>query len=483
MSLVRNILTNLPEIKGPEQKRLPFKEKLKWTLIILILFFILSNIEMYGLGPNALEQFEFLAIILGASFGSLLSLGIGPIVTASIVLQLLNGSGLLKIDTTTHEGRVFFQGLQKVLALFFIVFEAIIYVFMGGLSPDPTLAPALFRNMQFLLVAQLCLGGVIVLFMDEVINKWGFGSGISLFIAAGVSSQVFIRAFSPLTQSGVMAFGSGQAPVGVVWVFFRSLLSGQPVAATFALLSILATILVFAFAVYAQAMKVEIPLSFGRVRGHGVRWPLNFIYTSNIPVILVAALIANIQLWARLLQGSVEDKVGGIMHWISLHIVGQFSGQTPISGLVKWVYSPNLLNEIQVVIQGSSFNWISLLQAFTFAFFMMGGAVIFSIFWVQTAGMDARSQAKQIMGSGLQIPGFRRDERVLESILKRYIFPLTVMGGLTVGFLAASADVIGALTSGTGILLTVMIIYRLYEEIAQQHMMDMYPALRKMMGN
>ena len=112
---------------------------------------------------------------------------------------------------------------------------------------------------------------------------------------------------------------------------------------------------------------------------------------------------------------------------------------------------------------------------------MMAGSVIFSIFWVQTAGMDARSQAKQIMNSGLQIPGFRRDERVLESILKRYIFPLTIMGGLTVGFLAASADVVGALTSGTGILLTVMIIYRLYEEIAQQHMMDMYPALRKMM--
>jgi len=85
------------------------------------------------------------------------------------------------------------------------------------------------------------------------------------------------------------------------------------------------------------------------------------------------------------------------------------------------------------------------------------------------------------MSSGLQIPGFRRDERVLEKILKRYIFPLTVMGAIAVGLLASSADILGALTRGTGILLTVMIIYRLYEEIAQQHMMDMYPALRKMM--
>ncbi len=481
LSLVSNLLMNLPEIKGPEEKKLAFQQKLKWTLTILILFFILSNIELIGLGPNALEQFEFLSIILGANFGSILSLGIGPIVTASIVLQLLKGSGLLKIDTGTHEGRVFFQGLQKVLALFFILLEAGIYVFMGGLSPDLALSPSAFRSMQFILVGQLILGGIIVLFMDEVINKWGFGSGISLFIAAGVSAQVFIRAFSPLTQSGVLAFGTGQAPVGVLWVFFRSLASGNPLSAAEALFSILMTLLVFGFAVYAQAMKVEIPLSFGRIRGHGIRWPLNFIYTSNIPVILVAALIANLQLWARLLQGKVEGATGGVIHWLSLHIFGQFAGNVPVSGLVKWAYSPNLLVEVFSAIQSGVFNWISLVQALTFALLMMGGAVVFSIFWVQTAGMDARSQAKQIMNSGLQIPGFRRDERVLESILKRYIFPLTVMGGLTVGFLAASADVVGALTSGTGILLTVMIIYRLYEEIAQQHMMDMYPALRKMM--
>jgi preprotein translocase subunit SecY len=101
---------------------------------------------------------------------------------------------------------------------------------------------------------------------------------------------------------------------------------------------------------------------------------------------------------------------------------------------------------------------------------------------MQTAGMDAATQARQIMASGLQIPGFRRDERVVESLLSRYILPLTIMGGATVGLLAGLADLMGSLTHGTGLLLTVMIIYRLYEDIAQQHMMDMYPGLRKMMG-
>ena len=472
---LNKLLSNLPEVIGPKHK-LSFKEKLKWTGIILLSFFVLSMVSLFGLGQNSLAQFEQLSIILGASFGSIISLGIGPIVTASIVLQLLTGSGILKIDLTIPEGKKFFQGLQKLLAIFFIVFEAIIYVFMGGLSPLLGLSPSMFTTMQFVLVFQLFLGGMLILFMDEVISKWGFGSGVGLFIAAGVSKGIMIRAFSPLTTTGQLAFSSGLAPVGAVWVFFRSLLNADLSGAALPFFAILSTFVVFAIAVYAQAMKVEIPLSFGRIRGHGIRWPLKFIYTSNIPVILVAALLANFQLWARLLQNKAGES--GVLSWISVNILGQFQGQTPISGLVYWTHAPNLVGAII----SKYFTPELLLQALSYSLFMMAGAVLFSIFWVQTSGMDAKSQAKQIMASGLQMPGFRRDPRVLESVLKRYIGPLTIMGAIVVGALAAFADLMGALSRGTGILLTVMIIYRLYEEIAQQHMMDMNPGLRKMMG-
>ncbi len=87
-----------------------------------------------------------------------------------------------------------------------------------------------------------------------------------------------------------------------------------------------------------------------------------------------------------------------------------------------------------------------------------------------------------MMRSGLQIPGFRKDERVLESILSRYITPLTVMGGAAVGLLASVADLLGALINGTAILLAIMITYQFYQNIAQQHAVDMHPALKKMMG-
>ena len=94
--------------------------------------------------------------------------------------------------------------------------------------------------------------------------------------------------------------------------------------------------------------------------------------------------------------------------------------------------------------------------------------------------MDAQSQARNIMKSGLTIPGFRKDERILESVLERYIFPLTIMGGIAIGLLSAVSDTIGTLVGGTSMLLVILIMYQFYQNIAQQHSMDMYPALKKL---
>ncbi len=461
MSLLDTLMGIFPEVKGPSQKKLGFKEKLKWTMIILVLFFVLGLVPLFGLGENALQQFEFLSIILGASFGSVISLGIGPIVTASIVLQLLNGTGIIDLKLTTPAGRQRFQGVQKLLTVFFIVFEAIIYVIMGGLAPSASLAgSSTYVQLQILLIIQLILGGMLILFMDEVVSKWGFGSGVSLFIAAGVGQQVFVRALNFLPSPTNPEIAAGALPS-----FFQFLAGGDVTSAGLQLAAIVSTLVVFAICVYGQSMKVEIPLSFGRVRGHSFRWPLNFFYTSNIPVILVVALVANIQLVATLLANWGRP-------WL-----GTFSGNVPVSGLVYWISPPNIS---QLLITGG-FTGVHLIQAFLYAMIMIGGSVIFSVFWMQTAGMDASSQAKQIMASGLQIPGFRRDERVLERVLSRYIWPLTIVGGAAVGLLAALADLTGALSQGTGILLAVMIVYKLYEEIAKQHMMDMHPAMKKFM--
>ncbi len=454
MEVLDKIISYLPEVTPPQEKKRSFKQKLRWTGIILALYFILALIPLYGMAENALEQFAFLSTILGASFGSLISLGIGPIVTASIVLQLLNGSGIVNFDLTKQEGKRRFQGVQKILAVFFTVVEAFIFVLLGGFVPEVGISP-------LVLVGQLTLGGIFIILMDEMASKYGFGSGVSLFIAAGVSVEIFVQLLNPFPSPLNPEIATGAIPV-----IIQSLLSATPDSlqlASIEIAKVVATVVIFFIVVYAQAMKVEIPLTFGRVKGYGVRWPLNFLYSNVIPIILVAALLANLQLLARLFE-----------NW-GYPLLGTFSDAVPASGFVLWISPPAILTELIV----GSFTAFMALQSLTYVIVYTIGATVFSVFWVQTSGLDASSQAKQMVSSGLQIPGFRRDKRVLERLLDRYIGPLAILGGIAIGLLASTADLVGAIGTGTGLLLTVMIIYKLYEDIAKQHAYDMNPALRK----
>lgn len=270
---LRDILKNLPEVKGPVEKKLDFNTKLKWTLIVLAAFFVLANISLYGLESNSLERFQYLAIILGTDFGSIISLGIGPIVMASIILQLLVGSKILNIDTKTEEGKKYFQGLQKIIVFFFIIFEASVYVLMKGLQASP--------GHIGIVIFQLILGGLAIVFMDEVVSKWGFGQGVSLFILAGVGWRLFTGIFQFVGQEGgncLLKFSGSDfiSCPGKLLSLLQSVINGDPTGALLSLIVIIATIIIFLVVVYAQSLKVEIPLSYERLRGYGIRWPLSF---------------------------------------------------------------------------------------------------------------------------------------------------------------------------------------------------------------
>ncbi len=502
----RQFLSKLPAIKKPE-KRQTFKQRITWSAVIVLIFLIMGQVTVYGVSPQAYERFKDLQIILGSTFGSLVTLGIGPIVTASIILQLLVGSKIIPWDLNTPKGKAIFQGTQKLAAIFFCIVEAVAYVGFGAVALAPGISP-------FLVIAQLAVGALLVLYMDEVVSKWGFGSGVSLFIAAGVTKTIFIGAFSPLLAE------TGGYPVGAIPLMIVAFAQGDVMSAMFnGMIPVVATLMVFLIVVYAQSIRVEIPLAFGSIRGFGRRWPLKFLYTSNIPVILTAALMANLQLWASMMAaptftGSVTScgplgcfeegtPISGVVYFLTRTRSAQLQIFTLVAGLIifagivfaAYVYKRRLLEigslSVVVGLVAAYFLTSSIIglpplievaRAATYLIFMMVGATIFSVFWVTSAGMDARSVAKQIESVGMAIPGFRRDPRIIVKVLNRYIPALAVMGGAFVGFLAAMADFTGALGTGTGILLTVMIIFNLYEQIAQQHMEDLHPALRNFLG-
>jgi preprotein translocase subunit SecY len=446
-------LTNLPEVERPRYA-LTFNEKLKWTGLILITYFLLSETALYGLDPLTIDFFANLRAVLAGNFGSIITLGIGPIVTGSIILQILVGGKLIDLDLKNPQDQAIFQGTQKVLAVIFTVFEGIVMVLMGALPPDPTLVAIHgFTYMGILLIAQLTFGGILIIFMDEVVSKWGFGSGIGLFIVAGVASEIIIGSFNPFP-----AFEGELVAAGKIPAFIQGLMSGRSDISL--IVPIIGTIIVFAIVVYFESMRVEIPLTYGRFRGARGRYPLKFIYASNLPVIFASILMANVQLWARML-----DRIGR-------PLLGTFVANRPINGLAFYMQRPSPITTAE----------FSVFHAFFYTIILIALSALFSKFWVETAGMDSKTVAKQLQEGGMHIPGFRGDIRIIEKVLQKYIPSLTIVGGIVVGLLAAFADILGALGGGMGVLLTVGIVYQIYEQMAKDQLMEIHPMLKGILG-
>lgn len=434
----------LPQVANPD-KRLGFKEKIKWTGIILILYFVLTQVSLFGLSPTAVDSFAQMRSVLAGSFGSILTLGIGPIVTASIVMQLLVGGKLINLDLSKQEDKSAFQGTQKLLAILFTLFEGAVLVLTSSLPP-------ISSDYVLVLIIQMVLGGVLIVYMDEVVSKWGFGSGIGLFIAAGVSQTILVGAFNFLPTA------ASSAPAGAIPNFIYSLITGQP---NFGLLiPVLSTIIVFLVVVYAESMRVEIPLSYGGVKGARSKYPLKFVYASNMPVILVSALFLNVQLFA------------GVFQSIGFPILGKVSNGQAISGIAYYLTTPSSVSvlftdPLKVLIYGIVFIALS---------------IIFALLWVEISGIGPKEVSKQLSNMGVQVPGFRSSKVQFKRIMDKYIPTITVLGGAFVGLLAFAADLTSALGGGTGVLLTVGVVYKLYEEIAKEQLMDMHPMMRKFLG-
>jgi preprotein translocase subunit SecY len=370
-----------------------------------------------------------------------------------------------------------FQGMQQALTIIVALFESIIYVMFGGLPPvQKTLV------FQILLIFQLFFGSLLIVLLDELSSKWGLISGVSLFIAAGVSAQIMVAALNPLPSPR-----NPGIPAGRVWAALQYLSNGDPLSTAVLLSPLIFTIIVFLIVVYAQSINVEIPLAYAKISGVVVRWPLNLFYTGNIPVILVVALLANFQLWAR----SMDSR--------GVTIFGHFEGTEAISGLMHFLTPPNdlaysLIFNTGVFIQGffsNLENWGAVplyqlsqldmvVRAITYSLFMILGSTLFAFFWVKTVNLGADAVAEQIEGAGMQIRGFRRDPRVLQMMLERYIPYLTVLGGAAIGAVAAFADFTNAIGGGTGILLGSMIIYQLYQSIQRESLVDAHPLIRQM---
>ncbi|AGB04990.1 preprotein translocase, SecY subunit [Aciduliprofundum sp. MAR08-339] len=515
---LKPVLEYLPMIRKPKG-HVQFKHKLMWTFITLLIYFSLTNIYIYGLDKaKTIDLFaSFRAIMAGAS-GSLVHLGIGPIVTASIIMQLFVGAKIFNIDLTNDEDKAIYQSTQKLLVIIMIFVEAIPQVF-GYLQPSNTFVKGLnafapgygMFLAQLIIVLQLFFGSYLVFLMDEVVSKWGIGSGISLFIAAGVSEAIFTGIVSWIPPQPNSPLSLNNPPSGTIpktiYILTHSsaaqLYGGRIESILFAppnpIIALIGTTIIFLLVAYVQSVKIELPLAHERARGARGRYPIKLMYSSNIPVILTSALLANVAMWSILFWTNPtlsHVPILGHNPWIGAYPTAQQAAEwgikttTPIGGIAYYLNRIRGLNYwLLPLINPQAYHYVFTYQTYwmlvgnvvIFTSFMIGMSIIFAKFWIETANMNAKAIAKQIQSSGMQIPGFRRSPAVLEKILNKYIPAVTIFSGAAVGALAAFADLIGTVgnTSGTGVLLTVGILIQLYEAMGREQLMEMHPVIRQ----
>ncbi|RLI59095.1 MAG: preprotein translocase subunit SecY [Candidatus Thorarchaeota archaeon] len=479
----------MPEVKAPDRE-VSFREKFVWTAVVLIIFLIMSHMPLFGVDKNVgLDYLWAMRVILASTRGTLMELGIGPIVTAGLVMQLLSGSKIINVDFGDPEDRALFTGGQKVLALFMTAFQAIAYIMgnaYGTLTPETAL----------MVFAQLFTSGLVIVLMDELVQKgWGLGSGVSLFIMTNVAGQVIYNSlnFIQTEQAGPIGYmGSTidniiptNLPKGIIAAMISNIMrtfgvgtsQGDPVDAGWlfirdgfepSVFSLTITFAIFFAVIWMESVRVEIPLQYAKYRGMKARYPIKLLYTSNIPVILAQALYANILFFGQMIWGAFNvDGTNPFLSWIGVFERDEASGRMiATSGLAKYITPPQGIFSLLLESDG-------LLHVIIYASLMVLLCWGFSRIWVDISGIAPRDVSRQLLNSGYIVPGFRRSEKVLERLLDRYIPIVAGLGGFLIGILAAAADVMGALASGTGILLMVSIIKQYYEQIAKEQLAGM----------
>jgi len=164
LSLFKPIGRILPEIKKPERK-VSFNEKIFWTALVLVIFLVMTEIPLYGVAQSASDQFGQLRVIFASNRGTLMELGIGPIVTAGLILQLLSGSSIIKCDMSNSEDRGLFTSASKVFTIILTGIQAGAYILSGMYGPS------LSGPVILVIFAQLMITGVVVMLMDELVQK------------------------------------------------------------------------------------------------------------------------------------------------------------------------------------------------------------------------------------------------------------------------------------------------------------------------
>eukprot|EP00792_Barthelona_sp_PAP020_P006117 TRINITY_DN2911_c1_g4_i1.p1 TRINITY_DN2911_c1_g4~~TRINITY_DN2911_c1_g4_i1.p1 ORF type:complete len:469 (-),score=123.22 TRINITY_DN2911_c1_g4_i1:84-1490(-) len=457
LNLLKPFMVLVPEIEAPApNKKIGYRTKLFWTGVSLLIFLVCSQLPLYGItSTKSSDPYYWSRVIMASNRGTLMELGISPIMTSSLIMQLLMGAGILKVDMSNATERGLFRSAQKLFGLVFTLGQAVIFV-LNGMYGD---VYELGWFNGFLIVLQLFLAAILVLLLDDILSKgYGFQGGISIFIACNTCETIVWKALSPTTVN----YGQGPEMEGALVALFHYLFKEDDKIKALQLAffrqhlpnitNLLATVGVFFVVVALENIGVDIKVKPKSVKGNETNHRIKLLYTSNMPVMLQSALFSNLFAFSQMLYGRLPNN-------LFIKLLGKWqsteNGQRYAVGGLAYLISPPLSMRHAIVNPVHTLLYISVITITT---------MIFGYIWPSLSNATANDVYQDLERQGLQVPGFDRKKKAID-YLNHYVPPLALVGGALTGILSVGADLMGAIGSGTGILLAVGMVSKIAEEL------------------
>ena len=451
--LIEPISHLIPYVPNPKITIKP-NEKLVWTGMVLFIYLIYSQIPLYGIYKTRdSDPLHYMRIILASSRGTLAELGITPIISSSFLMGILRTLRIISFDPNIKEDRILFEQTTKFVAIIITLGQAIAYVFNGVYGPVN-----LIGNFNIiLLISQLVIGGIIIILLDELLsNNYGLISGISLFVATNISENIMWKCFSPFT----VASERGIEYEGAIIALFHFLITKKSKYEAFRLaffrrsapnlLQLFSTLVIIILVMYLWRFKLYIKVTNKKMPGVTYNQPIKLFYSSTTPIIVINTFISNLYLVSQVLYRRYSSS-------LLIKILGTWAEkngeQVATGGIAYFITPPKNL-----------FYFITHpLKSIIYVIFILYFSGWFTQTMVDLIGKGAIDLARGLKNEGFFLEGIRESEETIYKRFQKLIPTVSFLSGMLIAALQILADLIGAIGSGTGILLLVSTILQVQE--------------------
>lgn len=452
LSLFKPFVPFLPEIQK-SGREINFQEKFVWTGVALLIYLVSSQVPLFGiLNTNSADPFYWMRMMMASNRGTLMDLGISPVVTSSMIMQMLTSMELIKVNHKIKEDTTLFDACSKLLAVLLTVGQSIVQVSTGFYGPVNQIG----IQVSVLLVIQLFFSGIIVILLDELLQKgYGLGSGVNLFIATNVCESIIWKSFSPkmhTTARGVEFEGSLIALFHLLIVrknklyaiheaFFRQNLPN--------LQTLMYTLIVFAMVIYVHGIRVNLKTESLQVRGQQGNFPIKLLYSSTMPIIVQNYIISHTSTVSRFLYQKFPNVF--LVRLLGVWSMKKNGRMIPVSGICSFLYPPeSLMDFLKSPFSSLIYTTIILLTS-----------AFLSRAWIDMTENNQNDVARNLLNRRVTIKGV--SERNLANKLGEYIPTAAFLGGLVIGFIVMLSNIMDTIGSGTNIFLAVSIVWQYCE--------------------